>query len=91
MLQLVDAPDDPRAIAFSAFAVLAAVLVVSLSALIRRWMMWGWIDIAGRIAGAWLVAIGIMLMAAAATAPEFVDAYPEPAINAPDIQLDRQP
>lgn len=91
MLQLVDAPDDPRALAFSVFAALAALLVVSLFALVRRWLTWGWINIAERIAGAWVVAIGIMLMAAAAAAPEYVDELATPPIDAPDIQLDRQP
>lgn len=91
MLQLVDAPDDPQALAFSAFAALAALLVVSLFALVRRQMTWFWIKIAERIAGAWVVTIGIMLMAAAAAAPEYVDESAGPPISAPDIQLDRQP
>lgn len=91
MLLLVDAPDDPQALVFSAFAALAALLIVLAFALIRYLLAWSWISIAGRIAGAWLVAIGIMLLAAAATAPEYVDDSAEIPIEAPDIQQDRQP
>ena len=91
MLLLVDAPDDPRALAFSAYAALAGLLVVLAFALVRSRLTWPWISIASRIAGAWLVAIGIMLMAAAATAPEYVDDSADFPVEAPGNQPDLQP
>lgn len=91
MLLLVDQPDDPQALAFSGFAALAGLLIVVAFALVRSRLTWPWISIASRIAGAWLIAIGIMLMAAAATAPEYVDDSADFPVEAPHSQPDRLP